>query len=203
MDEIREILQVIAQSTQATTSAAEAVKKAVEGKKATTTDRAKLITKPNLLDRKSQEEDIKAFREWPSESEKYLSSVDEAYMKDLKGIHDKPNDSFDMDLAPTAEKTMYIKLYGLLASLMRDRALQLVKAVEDSNGLNKALKPTSKARGLALLGAATTWPAFSMNSGLQPQLLKLEEVFDEGQTRKSNSRRVETCYSCEMCRWTA
>ena len=45
--------------------------------------------------------------------------------------------------------------------------------------LNKALKQTSKARGLALLGAATTWPAFSMNSALQPQLLKLEEVFDE------------------------
>ena len=59
-----------------------------------------------------------------------------------------------------------------------------MKAVEDSNGvdawrcLNKALKPTSKARGLALLGAATTWPACSMSSALQPQLLKLEEVFD-------------------------
>ena len=68
---------------------------------------------------------------------------------------------------------------------MGGRALQLVKAVEDSNGLdawrslNKALKPSSKARGLALCGAATTWPAFSMNSALQPQLLKLGEVFDE------------------------
>ena len=38
MDEIREILQVIAKSTQATASAAEAVKKAVEDKKSTTTD---------------------------------------------------------------------------------------------------------------------------------------------------------------------
>ena len=68
---------------------------------------------------------------------------------------------------------------------MRGRALQFVKAVEDSIGfdgwtsLTKALKPTSKVRGLALLGAATTWPAFSMNSALQPQLLKREEVFDE------------------------
>ena len=63
-------------------------------------------------------------------------------------------------------------LYALLVSLMRGRALQMVKAVEDSNGfdawrrLNKASKQTSKARGLALLGAATTWPAFSMNSAL-------------------------------------
>ena len=48
---------------------------------------------------------------------------------------------------------------------------------------NKALKPTSKARGLALLGAATTWPALSMKSALQPQLLKLED--QERQFRKS------------------
>ena len=61
----------------------------------------------------------------------------------------------------------------------------LVKALKDSSGfdawrsLKKALRPTSKARGIAPLGAATTWPAFSMNSALQPQLLKLEKVLDE------------------------
>ena len=108
-------------------------------------------------------------------------------MKDLKEIREKRNNSFDRDLATAEEKTRCIKLYGLLASLMRGRALQLVKVVEDSNGidawrsLNKALnlKPTSTARGLAPLGATTTWPAFSMNSAPQPQLLKVEEVFDE------------------------
>ena len=99
-------------------------------------------------------------------------------MKDLKEIRDKPIESFDMDLATTEEKTGCIKPCVLLASLMRGRALQLVKAVEDSNGFD-ALKPASKTRGLALLRAATTWPAFSMNSAPQPQLLKLEEVFDE------------------------
>ena len=86
-------------------------------------------------------------------------------MKDLKEIHDKPKDKFDMELADDAEKSRRIKLYGLLASLVRGRVLALVKAVEDFNGLdawslNKALKPTSKAKGLALLGAPTTWPAF-------------------------------------------
>ena len=57
-------------------------------------------------------------------------------MKDLKESHDKPNENFDMDLATGEEKTRCIKLYGLLASLMRGRALQLVKAVEDSNGFD-------------------------------------------------------------------
>ena len=45
-------------------------------------------------------------------------------MKYLKDIHDKPNENFDMDLA----------------SLMRGRALQLVKAVEDSNSTNAGWK---------------------------------------------------------------
>ena len=65
-----------------------------------------------------------------------------------------------MDVATEAEKNLCIKLFGLLASLLRGRAPQLVKAVEDSNGfdawrsLSQALKPTSKARGLALLGSS-------------------------------------------------
>ena len=64
MEEIREILEVVAKSTQATASAAEAVKRAVEDKKAATTDWSKLVTKPNLFDDKSEEEVIKAFRKW-------------------------------------------------------------------------------------------------------------------------------------------
>ena len=84
MDEIREILTVIAEGAQATTSAAEAVKKAVEDKKSSTTDRSKLIAKRNIFDHKSQEEEeIKALREWSWVFEKYLSAVDEGYMKDL------------------------------------------------------------------------------------------------------------------------
>ena len=64
MEEISKVLTAIAQSTQATASAAEAVKKAVEDKKSSTTDWSKLMTKPSLFDCKSQEEEIKAFREW-------------------------------------------------------------------------------------------------------------------------------------------
>ena len=51
MDEVRDILQTIAQSTLATTSVAEAVRKAVEDKRSSTTDDwSKLIAKPNIFD---------------------------------------------------------------------------------------------------------------------------------------------------------
>ena len=150
MEEIREILQTVAQRTLATTSAAEAVKEAVEDKKSSTTDGSKLIAKPNIFDCKSQEEEIKAFRESSRVSEKHLGAVDEGYLKDLKEIHDKPDENFDWDSATSEEKTRCIKLYGLLASLLRGRALHLVKA-GDSNGLdasrslNKALNRRQEA----------------------------------------------------------
>ena len=82
MQESREILQTIARGTLATTSAAEAVKKAVEDKKSSTTGWSKLIAtpaKPNIFDYKPQEEEIKAFREWSWVFGKYLSTVDEGY----------------------------------------------------------------------------------------------------------------------------
>ena len=59
---------------------------------------------------------MKAFRKWSWVFEKYLSAVDEAYIEDLKEIHEKPNEKLDMDLATTEEKTRCVKLYGLLAS---------------------------------------------------------------------------------------
>ena len=62
MEEIRESLQAISQSsTLATTPAAAAAKEAVEDKKSSTTD---LSAKRNIIDYKSQDEEIKPFREW-------------------------------------------------------------------------------------------------------------------------------------------
>ena len=72
MEEIREILQVIAQSTLATTSAAEALKKEVEDKKSSASGWSKLMEKPNIFDHKSQEEGIRAFREWSLVFEKKI-----------------------------------------------------------------------------------------------------------------------------------
>ena len=83
------------------------------------------------------------------------------------------------------------KLYGLFASLVRGKALGLVKSVNGSDGYEAlrqmclALRPNSHTRGLALLSAATSWPAAQMNAPLQPQMLKLEEVCED--TRRAGT----------------
>jgi hypothetical protein len=51
--------------------------------------------------------------------------------------------------------------------------------------LTLTLRPSSNNRGLALMGALTNWPAFTMGQLLQPQVLKLEEALEEA--RKAGS----------------
>jgi len=102
MEEIREILTVIAKSAQVPTSVAEAVRKAVEDQKSSTIDGQNWLRSPTALTltishKKRKYEEIKPLRERSWVFEMYLSSVDEAYMKDLKEIHDKPNENFDME----------------------------------------------------------------------------------------------------------
>ena len=152
---------------------------------APSTDWSKLLSKPAILDCKSQEEEIRCFRDWSWQLRQYLCAIDEGFNKDLTDLEDDPSKSMDMTTASDDVRTRGTRLYGLLAGLVKNRALQIVKAVTAGDGyeayrqLLLALKPTSKARGLALIGAATSWGQFNMQQALQPQLLKLEEVFEE------------------------
>ena len=82
-------------------------------------------------------------------------------------------------------------LYSLLASLVQNRALSVVRATPNSDGyealrqLILSLKPNAQTRGLALLPAITSYPSFIMNKPLLSQLMRLEEMFEE--TRKSGT----------------
>ena len=76
-------------------------------------------------------------------------------------------------------------LYGLLASLMRQRPLLLLKGVEQGNGVEavrqlfKTCQPTSRNRALALLHLIMQWPNYDMRNALLPQVLKMEDSFRE------------------------
>ena len=66
-----------------------------------------------------------------------------------------------------------------------------MRATDSSNGYEALrqlilnFRPNTQTRGLALLSALTTYPAFVMSKPLLNQLIKLEEMFEE--TRKSGT----------------
>ena len=85
----------------------------------------------------------------------------------------------DMSAVSVDTRQRGARLHGLLASLCRNRSLDVVRSVKQADGfeafrqLTLTLRPSSNNRGLALMGALTNWPAFNMGQLLQSQVLKL------------------------------
>ena len=129
-------------------------------------DWSKLLNKPNVFDNKTAEEDIRNFRDWHWQLCQYLTAVDEGFAGELKQINDDPGKQLDMGTASAETRHRPTKLYSLLASLVRNRALSVVRATPNSDGYEALrqlifnLKPNTQTRGLALLSAITSYPAF-------------------------------------------
>ena len=76
-------------------------------------------------------------------------------------------------------------LYSLLSSLVRQRALLVIRQVENSNGLEayrqlvQQNEPMTKNRSMGLLNAIMNWPTFSAKTSLMQQVLRLEHAFAE------------------------
>ena len=148
-------------------------------------DWSKLLNKPPLFDYKTIEDEIRAFRDWSWQLVQFLNTIDPGFEKELQALMDDPGNALDLTTASLETRQRSTKLYGLLASLCRNRSLHVVRSVKSSDGyealrqLILALRPAANNRGLALMAALTSWPSFQMNKPLQGQLLKLEDAIEE------------------------
>ena len=148
-------------------------------------DSSKLINKPPVLEGKSIEDEIKLFRDWSWQLTQFLSAIDSGYTTEIESLMSDPSKPLDMSTASAETRQRGAKLYGLLASLCRNRSLSVVRSVKQSDGFEAyrqlvlTLRPSNNNRGLALMGALTNWQPFNMQQLLQPQLLRLEEALEE------------------------
>ena len=154
-------------------------------------DWSKLVNKPAVFDFPNQEQDQRHFRDWLWQLSQYLICVDEGFSKELTQITDDPSKMLDVDSASIDVRQRSAKLYGLLAGLVKNRALSIVRAAPAGNGyealrqLVLSMRPNTQMRGLSLLASVTAWPAFQMSKPLQAQLLKLEDAYEE--TRRAGT----------------
>ena len=198
--EVAEATKAAASATQAVQQLQQAQQQVVQSQAASSSptgsphgnvDWSKLINKPPLLDGKTTEDEIKLFRDWSWQLVQFLNAIDSGYEPEIQSIMDDPTKGLDMSTASAETRQRGAKLYGLLASLCRNRSLHVVRSVKQADGfealrqLTLTLRPSNNNRGLALMGALTNWPAFNMSQMLQPQLLKLEEALEEA--RKAGS----------------
>ena len=145
----------------------------------------KVLPKPSTFEPKDREAELSGFRDWWWQVEQYIVAVDSNYGQDLlyiRGHLDEEMPLVEQDPEKTRRSGF---LYGLLASLLRQRPLMLLKGIEQGNGMEavrqlfRTCQPSSRNRSLGLLHVIMQWPSFDMKSALLPQVLKLEDSFKE------------------------
>ena len=87
-------------------------------------DWSKLINKPPVLEGKSIEDEIKLFRDWSWQLTQFLSAIDSGYTTESESLMSDPSKPLDMSTASAETRQRGAKLYGLLASLCRNRKLE-------------------------------------------------------------------------------
>ncbi|CAE7834903.1 RE2 [Symbiodinium sp. CCMP2592] len=142
---------------------------------------SRVINKPDVFKPKDREEELSQFSEWSWQFKQYVRVICPGMHKLLESVESDLDDS-NVHSEMSAETVDLSKqLYALLASLLRERPVQILKAIPDGNGcevwrtLVRTLAPSNKARSLALLGAISQFPAMT-NSNYHEQILKLEEL---------------------------
>ena len=182
----------VAEATKAASQAAQAMQRASASPSSSptvgsskTVDWSKLLSKPPLFEHRTTEGEIRAFRDWSWMLIQYLNAVDSGFEKELQQLKDDPANALNLTTASAETRSRSTKLYGMLASLCRNRSLNIIRSVKNTDvyealrQLVLSLRPSTSDRGLALMAALTSWPQFAMSQPLQPQLLKLEDALEE------------------------
>ena len=145
----------------------------------------KLLPKPPTFDHSTREGEISAWKEWSWTFEQYISSVDAKFAEDIQKFREHPERPIDPVDFNDTEKQRNTFFYSLLSSLLRQRALLVVRQVSGCNGLEayrtriQQNEPVSKNRSIGLLNVIMNWPAFSGKLSLMQHVLKLEHAYSE------------------------
>lgn len=161
-------MEVAMRMVAATEAAALAAQKAVEAVQSATKSAGddnrswwKLLPKPPCFDHSTREAEISGWKEWSWMFEQYVASEDLKFADD-KGVRTHPDRPVDMVDFSDSERQRTNFLYSLLSSLLRQRALLVVKnGLEAYRPLIQQNEPASKNRSMGLLSVIMGWPAFN------------------------------------------
>ena len=145
----------------------------------------KLLQKPGSFDPATREQEISLCKEWAWSFEQYLSNIDPLFSEDIKVLRANPTNFVDASVQHGDEKKRGALLYSLLASLVKQRPLMVVRSVLNNNGLEAYRQlllrneRVNKNRALSLLNVTMNWPQFSGKASFLSQILRLENAFYE------------------------
>ena len=90
----------------------------------------KMLPKPGVFDPKDRESELSSFRDWWWSVEQYLMAVDIHYNDHFDVLRKNLDTPISVSALTAEQQRRGTFLYGLLASLLRNRPLMMLKGVE-------------------------------------------------------------------------
>ena len=182
----RVFLEKVTSLTEAATAAANAATQALSSmssRASTGLESATRILKaPDVF----SGEDPMVFQTWNFQFSSWLSFGDQRFQEVLEKVEALRDDPADTSTFTTEEKELSTKLYTVLATYLKGRCFNMVKAgMKTKNGfllwrqLHKEFLPSTRQRSLALAQALSAYPTFPKEKSSLECVLAFEQMVEQ------------------------
>ena len=132
-----QLLQSVQQAAQAAATAAQALKDANERRGTGFGEARKVVQCPKEFGTTSTTEDQSMWSDFAFSFKQWLFLADNGFEPDVKYVEENPNVAVAYQDNPVgqASKERSKKLYSILAGILKNRPLKLLRQIPDSNGL--------------------------------------------------------------------
>ena len=185
--EAQMILASVQQAAQAAADAAVALREASQNRSGGFAEANKTVQVPKEFGSATSSEDQNNWADFAFSFRQWLCFADSGYSSGLNDVeeHTEVPVTFSETPEGVAIKNRSFKLYAILAGILKNRPLRLLRQTPNSNGLevwrqlHSLYAPKTKVRSMAILSAIMGYPAFTKDRTLVEQLQTLERLGDE------------------------
>ena len=190
------ILQACQQAAQAASQAAQAMREANDRRGNSYGEASKVVQCPKEFGSSSSGDDQVAWSDFQFSFKQWLFFAEPLFEPELSHIEERPSVVVTFHDSPQglATRERSKRLYSILAGILKNRPLKVLRQVTEANGLevwrqlNCLYTQRTKGRSLALLNAIMSYPSFSKDRSTLEQVQNLERVADE--YRRSSGRDI-------------
>ena len=153
---------------------------------------ARNVKGPEVFKADTRKSELKQWEDWKFTLENWVKAVDPEMYLDMKRVGQNAEEAIDWNELSDARKVKSLRLFGVLASYLRGRALKLIKHTPEENGyeawrlLLRDMQPSTRQRALALM----------------TQLSRITFAPNEETTFESLKGRIEQ-YEAITTKWSA
>ena len=145
---------------------------------------ARNVKGPEVFKADTRESELKQWEDWKFTLENWVKAVDPEMYLDMKRVAQNAEEAIDWNELSEARKVKSLRLFGVLASYLRGRALKLIKHTPEENGyeawrlLLRDMQPSTRQRALALMTQLSRI-TFAPNKSIMEQLPAYEALVRE------------------------